>query len=323
MRIVELKNIDALIKSQLPVYILHPEFFFGEGEFLVIEHESAHCSIKIERKKFFTIGLLTGIPFFTNDTISEKQFLNALQIYLKKEKICDLLNHSLHFFTCTMAPSKSYVAEIGSLSVALNRSEEEIYKGFAANYRNEIRKVEKEEFQINKGITVDAYYEIYCTIQKRQNLATYPISFFEKLIAQRQYETLLWTIEVNQVAEGFACVIVDKKNAYYFFGGANFPTRFPGSNKLLQRELMFYLNQLGVDAYELGGYRLGDMEGTKLKGVQSFKKRFGAEISKKNVFYTRIRPIKAWSYQNLLSFYLKIKKIKQNQQGIDYVYQED
>lgn len=323
MNLIDKNQLSEQEINKLPVYIAHPSIFFGEGNYLIFEKQGIYCSVKIERKKLFTIGLLTGIPYLTDSQLSEKQFLEALRTHLKKDKICDLLNHSLHFFTCTQAPNSSYVAEIGSLSIDLARSEEEIYKGFASNYRNEIRKVEKEEFKINKSIPIKEYYDIYCAIQKRQNLATYPISFFEKLIEQQQYETLFWTIEVNKITEGFACVIVDGKSAYYFFGGANFPTKFPGSNKLLQREIMFYLKRRGVNAYELGGYRLGNMEGTKLKGVQSFKKRFGAEISKKNVFYTRIHPTKAWIYQNMLILYLRMKKINQNQQGIDYVYQKD
>ena len=323
MRIVAAENISEDIQSVLPVYIIHPEFFFGDGKFIILEHENAFCAIKIERKKLFTIGLLTGIPFSTGTDFSEKNFLDMLRSYLKREKICDLLNHSLHFFTCTEAPSKSYVAKIGSMSVNLTRTDEEIYKGFASNYRNEIRKVEKEEFKINKEVSLDDYYEIYCEIQQRQNLATYPISFFKQLIDQKQYKTLFWTIEVNGETQGFVCIIVDHKHAYYFFGGAKFPTKFPGSNKLLHREIMSYLKGIGVHFYELGGYRLGNMEGTKLKGVQSFKKRFGADITDKNVFYTRIRPFKAWLYQNLLDFYLKLKKIDKNQQGINYVYEKD
>lgn len=323
MKVVELKQLDTELKSKLPVYINNPEFFFGEGRFTLIEHENAFCCLKIEKKKLFIIGLLTGVPFSVDGDLDEKVFLNSLRSFLKTAKICDLLNHSLHFFTCTLAPNSSFVAKIGSLSIDISRSEELIYKGFVPNYRNEIRKVEQENWKINKATPLDDYYPIYKRIQNRQSLATYPKSFFKELLNQSLYETLFWTIEVNEVVEGFACVIIDQESAYYFFGGANFPTKFPGSNKLMQREILFYLKKINVKTYEMGGYRLGDMEGTKLKGVQSFKKRFGAEITDKNVFYTRIRPIKGWLYQTILSLYLKLKKINQNQQGIDYVYQKD
>ena len=118
---------------------------------------------------------------------------------------------------------------------------------------------------------------------------------------------------------GASLFLFNANEAYYFQSGAMDNCPYAGANKLLQLEIIKYLKKRGVERYVMGGYRLGDVSGTKYDGIQKFKMRFGAEIEKGFHFYTKI----TWRYslyKNLLQLYLKLRGIKQNTTGLNFRY---
>lgn len=322
MNFVRIEDVNRKKLETLPPHISNPQILFGEGNFYLFENRDAICCIKVEKKVVFKIATLTGMPYLKHNQSNEKKFLNEVILYLKEYKICDRLEPTLHFFMCNKYPNNSYVSKIGALVVDLTIEEKQLLKNFSSNYRNEIKKVKKEKYEIVKDVDLVKYWELYNRIQQRQNLYTYPKSYFENLLKIKGLNSYFWVINVNEKAEGFISVIQYNNQAYYLFGGATFPTQFAGSNKLLQHELMLELKEAGVEKYYLGGFRLGNIEGSKYKGIQDYKKRFGAEIEQKVVFYTKIAAIKSFLYKVLLLSYLKLKGIKTNTQGLNYVYEK-
>jgi hypothetical protein len=278
-------------------------------------------AIKIKQGAFFISGQYLSSPIKVNGELSadeELNFLNKLIFLLKRDRICDFVAPPLHFSVFNSVPKGSYYTDLGILRINLRKNDDELMSEFSPHYRNKIRK------SVSEGLTVDFsdtyfddLYSLYSTHEKQA-------IYFDTKEELRNIVTKFGSSNcaIAAVKKGnqiFGCVLIlfSQNEALYFHSGTIDNCPYPGANKLLHFEIMKWLKKRNVKYYYLGGYRKGDISGTKYDGIQKFKMRFGPELISGFHFYTNLN----WRYsvyKVLLSIYLNIRGMKQDFTGYNY-----
>ena len=284
----------------------------------------AYLPVKTKSEKFITQAQYLYPPVSNGNQLAEeaeKIFLENFTSFCKKENVCDFIIPPMHYSLFKAVSSSSYYTDIGIIVVDLQKGEDELFKAFSSNYRNEIRKAQAENLEVTFDNSLFApFYSLYKSTHQRQGIY-FDLEQELKNLVENLGEKNCRIAVVKKGSEiyGASLVLFNAHEAYYFQSGAMDNCPHPGANKLLQLEIMKWFKQQGVRRYVMGGYRLGDVGGTKYDGIQKFKMRFGADVEKGFHFYTEI----TWRYRvykNVLKWYLKLRGIKQNVTGLNYRY---
>ena len=109
----------------------------------------------------------------------------------------------------------------------------------------------------------------------------------------------------QKLKDGVLIIPFDQKRAYYSHGGS--------VDKPIAGTMIYFKN-LGLEEYDFVGARINPPKGSKLEGIQLFKKRFGATLHQGYMWKYPIRPIKSKLFDS-------IYKIIRNSNG-DIIDQE-
>ena len=320
--------------NQVPDLKLRYPLFFQESYAQYERTKEWEVKIFTDGKSFVPVKIKAGRlikqaqylypPVYNGERLTEqdeKIFLENFTAFCKRENVCDAILPPLHYSVFKTIPTKSFYSEIGTIVIDLQKSEDELLKAFSSNYRNEIRKAQTENVEVQFDNSLFApFYSLYKSTHQKQGIYFDSEAELQNLVnCLAENNCRIAVAQKGNEIYGAALVLFNGDEAYYFQSGAMENCPNPGANKLLQLEIMKWLKSVGVKRYVMGGYRLGDVTGTKYDGIQKFKMRFGAEVEKGFHFYTTI----TWRYtvyKNLLKWYLRLRGIKQNTTGLNYRY---
>ncbi len=324
MKIVSFHQIEAVEKYPLYFQQNYAAFEQSKGWNLVLiaDEAGAIIPLKTRQAKLVKQAQYLYPPVMNGLRLSPEEeniFLEKMLAFCKQQNICDFIMPPLHYSVFQAVPSGSLFTEMGIITVDLSKSEEEIFKAFSDNYRNEIRKAlaagVKVVFSNNR---FPVFYELYKHTHQKQNIYFDPEREVSSMAASLgEKNCLVAVVEKDNEVYGAALVLWNAQEAYYYQSGGVDDCPYPGANKLLQLEVMKLLKQKGIKRYCMGGFRLGDVSGTKYEGIQKFKIRFGATVEKGFHFYSEI----TWRYKlykTLLNIYLRLKGVQQNTTGMNY-----
>ena len=285
---------------------------------------SAYLPVKIKAGKFIKQAHYLFPPLQDGKHLSEEvetAFLEKFKLFCQQQNVCDFITPPMHYSLFKAVPSHSNYTDLGIIVVDLRKTEDELFKAFSSNYRNEIRKAQAEHLEVKFDNSLfSSFYSLYKSTHQKQGIyfdSEQELKSLVENLGEKKCRVAV-TQKGNEIY-GASLVLFNADEAYYFQSGAMDNCPHPGANKLLQLEIMKWLRTKGVNRYVLGGYRLGDVNGTKYDGIQKFKMRFGAEVEKGFHFYTEI----TWryrAYKTVLSWYLKLRGIMQNTTGLNYRY---
>jgi lipid II:glycine glycyltransferase (peptidoglycan interpeptide bridge formation enzyme) len=208
---------------------------------------------------------------------TEKDFLNAAILYLKKIKI-DFIAHPSSYVLFNTFPDKSIYAPFGSYIVDLTLSEEELWNNIHPKHKNVIRNAIKNNITIVKDKqNLDLAYELLTKTLDRSNMSFSNKDYFENILTNLNENIEIFFAYKNEEVQGCAIFPFSKYSSYYLWGGSS-KNQLLGSLNLLQWEAMRYFKSLGVNYYNFVGARLKPDEGSKLEGIQRFKSRFGSNM---------------------------------------------
>ncbi len=326
MRLIDFREVPDL-ELQYPLFFQknYADYERTKGwEVKIFTDGSSYMPVKLKKTRFIKQGQYLYPPMIAGKrltTNNEEAFLTRFITFCKNSAICDFIIPPLHYSLFAVVPKGSYFTPLGIIVVNLQKTDDELFKAFSSNYRNEIRKAQNENIEVvfdNSFFT--PFYNLYKNTHLRQGI------YFDSEQELRNLTNSLGekscaiaVVKKGDEIYGAALVLVNGSEAYYFQSGAAENCPYPGANKLLQLEIMKWLKGRGVTRYVMGGYRQGNVKGTKYEGIQKFKLRFGAEVEEGFHFYTQI----SWRYtlyKNLLQAYLTLRKVKQNQTGLNYTY---
>jgi lipid II:glycine glycyltransferase (peptidoglycan interpeptide bridge formation enzyme) len=320
-----IKSLDEINLNQekFPIFFndlwldLQNELESRSKSYLYIDKRTkAIISFNLTKLKFLKKGNYNYIPLDFNgkefDSQKEKEIIENFHKFLKGK--CDVILPPQHIINFKSIPSKVIYYKLGILFIDLTKEMSEISMRMNSSYRSKIRQAQKKmvEVSFDKN-NLSEFYKVYSEVYNLQNKSSEKILFFEKHINRLQEKIIVGLSKFCDNTESTIYCIVDSQNCYYEYGGTVDKPHFSGSNKLLFLSLMEKLKESNCQKLILGGFRDLVEDNSKIKGIQTFKLRLGAEIRDGYHFIKILNP---WKY-GIFNYLLKLKSIiTRNEQSI-------
>ncbi len=237
----------------------------------------------IEKKTLFLRQLVFMIePVSISENYSESSerlFLNNVIQKVKVMKI-HMISQPPTFVVCNTYPDGSIFAPFGSYQVDLTLDEEMLFNNLHVKHRNVIRKAEKNSVEIkNSADLLDiCSYSLHDTME-RQGLNAISKDYLKRLKTVLGENIEFFAAYLNGEFQGCAIIPWNQNGAYYLYGGS-IQRPYTGSLNLMQWHIIKFMKKRGVKLYDFVGARISPPKGSKIEGIQRFKKRFGTTMKK-------------------------------------------
>lgn len=280
-----------------------PDFgWFVENEFCLAYY--------IDNKLGFKRMIFSTEVVSLNNDISkeeEKNFLDGLILYVKKNNICDFIYKAQGNVVFKSCPSHATCIPWGTYEVSLEKSEEELFKSFSGKSRNVIRRAIKEDVNIMLTDNIGEVYKNIKDMFDRQNSFHSPaFSYLEYLKNNLPDNVAFFVAKKDLEVQGSLILVYDELKGYAMYAGS-IPSPKTGSLDLLHFEAMKYLQSKGVLIYDFVGTRLNIVPGSKQAGIDRFKRKFNPVLREGYAFKVIINPFKHNIFEIIVWLYFKMK----------------
>jgi lipid II:glycine glycyltransferase (peptidoglycan interpeptide bridge formation enzyme) len=273
----------------------------------------------IYKKASFRLLRFTHQTYFLDNSLKDiyEQIFLDMVVQKVRELNIDTIMQPTTNVVFDRVPKDSIYAPFGTYRVNLKEDEEVLWGNLHARqrYRAKIKKAQKEGVEIViDDYDIDEVHQIMSSTFGRSSM-----SFMSLDSLKNQIETLGSNVRVfvaktkSSRVEGVLIIPFDQKRAYYSHGGS-VDKPIAGTMNYLHWSAMIYFKNLGLEEYDFVGARINPPKGSKLEGIQLFKKRFGATLHQGYMWKYPIRPIKSRLFNS-------IYKIIRNSDG-DIIDQE-
>ncbi len=313
MEIIPFKYDDSYPASLSKTFIdyLNKEV---NGKLFIIQEGDVIIPLLIRKKSIFNIGYFVHIPLKNLSRLNveeEKRFLIYFELFCKRNNLVDFILPPIHIENFQHVPTNAKGYKLGIISVKLReKSNDELFDSFKPIYRRHIRNAEKSNVEIKFGQEYfDDFYTIYSEKLKQENAVFDSYDTLKKMVFNdnNDLHVQCGIAYLEGRIEAGILNFSDSRNAYYMFGGSS-RNAHNGSFRLLHWELIKKYKAMGIEKYQLGANREGEMLTDKHQRLASFKMGFGSEIQEGFHFIWVFNSLKFHLYQFLLKLKTKIKR---------------
>jgi hypothetical protein len=329
MRFVARKDIKNLNESILPfAFSAGYEAWLqdnGDSEYMLAWDENAAMPLKRYAVKGFNLLQPLYPPVaLTGERLNpeeEKKFLNTLVNEVAAKKIAIRIIHANSFMVFNSYPDKAQHCPFGTYVVNLTKSEEELFAAVHSKHRNVIRNAEKQGIEIKwDHDQVDTFYSIYKQTMERSHMYCEPLQYFKRYEKDLKDMLLCGVAYFNNIPQCALFMPFTEYGTYYLYGASGEKIEVTGAMNYLHWQAMLKMKKAGVKRYDFAGARLSDVTGTKLEGIQNFKKRFGGELKEGFLWKIDVDGAKCKLFDGLL----KLKgALKGNKPYMDIIDEEN
>jgi hypothetical protein len=283
----------------------HPDYLKTQSdEFYYLTSDDGIMSVPVVIKK----KLIFRYAVFHSGVISnnvaekgnEKEFLNSVVDYLKKEKI-DFISSPPSYTLFDDYPDDSVYAPFGTYIVDLTLTEDELWSNMHQKHRNVVRNAEKNVIRIVRSKNdTDFIYKSLLNTMDRSGMGFSGKEYFDRIINALDTHIEIFSAYKDDRFQGCAVIPFNVESAFYLWGGSVEKPEL-GAMNLLQWEAMKYFKALGVREYNFVGARLKPESGSKLEGIQRFKSRFGAKLKTGYLWKMPLNPFKYFLFNLIIS----------------------
>jgi hypothetical protein len=284
------------------------------GKLFLIQDGEIIVPLLIRKKAIFNIGYFVHIPLKNNNKLTleeEVSFFKVFEKYLTVSKLVDFILPPIHIENFNHIPNNARGYKLGIISIQLfNRSIDSLFESFKSVYRRHIRNAEKANVEIKFGLEYfKDFYSIYSEKLQQENAVHDSYDTIKKIAFNENKDLNIQcgVAYLNGKIEAGILNFSDSKKAYYLFGGSS-KEAHNGSFRLLHWELIKKYSEMGLNAYQLGANREGEMLTNKHERLASFKLGFGSVIQEGFHFTWIINRFKYQLYTVLLKFKTIIKR---------------
>ena len=239
----------------------------------------------------------------------ELEFLNKWVSFISDAKLADRVVQAENFAVFKTAPKKTISAPFGTYYLNLEKNtEEDLFQKVHVKHRNVIRNAEKNGVELRYGKDcIEDFYSLYKQTMKRSNMYYQDIFYFKQFYNSIPQNIVCGVAYFNGIPQGGLFIPYTKFGSFYLYGASNEKIEINGSINYLHWNTIKLLKKEGVRRYDFVGARLSNVSGTKLEGVQQFKKRFGAELEEGFLWKIDLNKNKCDIYDTLLSVKTRLK----------------
>lgn len=191
-----------------------------------------------------------------------------------------------------------------------NRTEADIFAGFSAKTRYNIRLAARRGVSVRQysgkdaipESAINAFDQLMKTTGQRDHFLVRDGAYFRRLLAAYQDKAVLFLASLDGEPIAGTIGIFYGNKAWYLYGASANCHRNAMPNYLLQWEMLRHAAALGCDLYDFRGVP-GDLSETNpLYGLYRFKKGFGGDYTKfTGLFIRRFRPVLSRLFLMLLA----------------------
>ncbi len=308
----ELSEIDF---ESMP-FFFQPGYLKANDDILILQKGTFCAPINIKKNKILKTVQFQFPPISLKgdalNTEEEKEFCESAIQFIIENKIADRIQQPKNYSLFKATPAKSISCKFGTYKIDLHsKTNDQLLEGMQARYRSAIRQIEKFNVEIRFGIAeLKVFQKLHNETMERTGAYSENYDSLKKELEALPDNTLLATIYIDGKVQGGLFVVYSKFSAYYFHGASANTTEASGALKYLHYKVMCLLKEKNVKTYDFVGARFTDVSGTKLEGIQNFKKRFGSELIKGYLWKLDINKTKCIAYDNLLRMKCKLKGTK-------------
>jgi lipid II:glycine glycyltransferase (peptidoglycan interpeptide bridge formation enzyme) len=276
-----------------------------------LQNKNGIAPIEIYNSKFIKLARFHFAPLNNlAQTLTAQEELNFSEeaiAFFKEQNLVDKIVQPTNYCLFQGAPSSSVSSPFGTYEINLqDKTEEELLAAMQARYRSSIRQLEGLNVEIRYN-ELDVFYSLHHQTMQRTNAYSEGLEDLKKMQHYLPNNTIVATIYINNELQGGLFLVHTNYGGYYLHGASTDTTQASGAIKYLHYKIICLLKQKGVKRYDFVGARLSDISGTKLEGIQNFKKRFGSELKQGYLWKQEINALKCKSYNALLNFKLSLK----------------
>ena len=311
-------------------------YFFSQGyesftmesnkdNYLLFFSESTKALIPVRKYTIKTFAILQVI--YPPVTIAgkrlspedEKQFLNEFVELVKKQKLAIRIVQSYSYAVFQSVPEGAVSCPFGTYIIDLTKSGNELFSLIDPKGRNKIRNAQKNEVELKWGLDrINDFYMLYKSTMERSSMYVDPIEYFKEMTKCLGEQNILCGVSyVDNKPQAALFIPFTQYSGYYLHGAMAEKMANPGAMDYLQWEAIRMLKAKGVKQYDFVGARLSDVKGTKLEGIQNFKKKFGGELMKGYLWKMDIDSLQCTVFDGLLKVNRTFKGAKQHKDIID------
>ena len=245
--------------------------------------------------------------------LSDKNYQNEEQNFCEavvncfRDKKIDFIFQPTTNVVFNVYPKHSIYSNFGSYIIDLTKHEDELWKKLHTKHRNVIRNAMKKNITIKEGHKYcDITYRLIKDTFRRSKISFINQEKYAKIIMSlKKHVKIYIAVSDNDEIQGCAVLPFSKYSAYYLHGGS-ITKPLTGALNYLHWYAINNFKAMGVKKYDFFGARIDPPRGSKLEGIDRFKRRFGAEFKKGYLWKYVYKP---WKYE-LFSFIYKIMKNK-------------
>ena len=229
------------------------------------------------------------------DVGEERVFLNSAMEYLRYTG-SDIIIPGANSAVFRTYPEGAMVAPYGTVINDLTQTEDMLWRGISADFRNKVRKATKAGVRIQSGIEhLECAYDLVEETLKRSDVTFRTYDEFKRIVLALGENVRIFVAERDGIVQ--AC-LVSPFSAYaaYSWYTATRSEPVTGAMHLLQWEAMRQFRDMGVESFNFQGVRICPQKGSKQDGILNFKMRFGGTLVQGYVWKYSLDRLKATAY---------------------------
>lgn len=267
------------------------------------------------RYLYFLSDIIPVTPECTHQDI--KNFANEL-IGAASELRADFIEPQFPIGFSSYKPAASTASRFGTYEIDLRQEEETLWENLHSKHRNVIRNALKKEIVITEEKpeeVLDIIHSLMDATMARSSMGFMSKNQLKEFIDSLEGHLTVFIAWYKE--EPVCCAIMpwSLDRAYYLYGGSVDRIPVTGAMNLMHWEAMKSFKNRGVRWYDFVGGRVEPEKGSKLEGIQRFKKRFGCEFREGYMWKYSLKPMK-------YRFFRSLKTIKERKAFEDIVDQE-
>jgi hypothetical protein len=226
----------------------------------------------------------------------EKSFLNSAIEYFRSIGADMIIPASTNTIFRTY-PDGADAAPYGSFIIDLSQPEDILWKNIKRQFRQNIKRALKAGVSIQSGIEhLDAAYILIRDTFRRSKLPFMNYESFKRFVCGLGENGRIMVADYKGIAQSYVVFGFSGYCAYAIYAG-NIDNQREGANKLIYWEAIRLFQRLGVQRYDFVGARIKPQKGSKQEGINSLKKRFGAELIQGYIWKYSLHPLKYLFYR--------------------------
>jgi len=221
----------------------------------------------------------------------EKSFLNSVVEYFRSTGADMIIPATTNTIFRTY-PDGAEAAPYGSYIIDLQQPEDTLWRNIDRIYRQNINTALKKTVSIRSGIEhLDDTYTLVVDTFKRSKLPFMSYEAFKRYVLGLGENGKIMIADYQGIPQSYVVFAFSNYCAYAVYAG-NTANLQQGANKLLYWEAIRSFQKIGIQRYDFVGARINPEKGSKQEALNSFKKRFGAELIQGYMWKYSLHPLK-------------------------------